>query len=485
LSLNTSEIMSRIVASGVAEEEALRRLEEKKGELKGLITEEGAAIMVAKDLGIDFFDSSSPSNIDLKIQIKDLKPQMKNVEIAGRMYDIGELREFQKKDGGQGFVLNFRLADSTGSIRVTVWDAGAQALSQQVIENNTLAKLSKAYMRESRNLEDLELHLGNKGRIVLEPADVDPEQFPILEEKELETIEEVPINTGSPFVPINAINSKAKVNVAGTIVSVYPLRTFQRKSGGDGTVQNYKLKDASGEIRMVIWGSKNELQVGDILEVKDIESRFSDYSNSWELHVWKGTTIDVVGTNPHAMPSAVPLANIGPGEFITEGWISSKKPPSYTLTGKVIQSLLINDRGSTQLGITLFGDQISQYANLKIHDRVRVTGFAKEYNNKLQLTLGFSGSIQIIDVNVDDEPIRKTNGSGASFATPISDLSERAYEKLLELYEEEPIGIMELAEALNIEDFTRLQDAMDLLLQKNRILITYEGYAPNLEIGLF
>ena len=39
---------------------------------------------------------------------------MDNINVSGRVLDIGEIRTFEKKDGSTGKVGNFLLGDSTG-----------------------------------------------------------------------------------------------------------------------------------------------------------------------------------------------------------------------------------------------------------------------------------------------------------------------------------------------------------------------------------
>ena len=58
-------------------------------QLSGLISKEGAAHIVANELGIKLFDSFTG-----KLQIKNIIAGLRNVETVGKVLQVYELREF-------------------------------------------------------------------------------------------------------------------------------------------------------------------------------------------------------------------------------------------------------------------------------------------------------------------------------------------------------------------------------------------------------
>ena len=54
------------------------------------------------------------------LKIKDILEGMRSVDIAGKVQQIFEVREF-KTEKGSGKVGSFILADETGSIRIVCW----------------------------------------------------------------------------------------------------------------------------------------------------------------------------------------------------------------------------------------------------------------------------------------------------------------------------------------------------------------------------
>jgi replication factor A1 len=52
------------------------------------------------------------------------------------------------------------------------------------------------------------------------------------------------------------------VDIAGVVRSADPKRTFDRDDGSEGQVRNVRLQDASGDIRVALWGEKADLDIG-------------------------------------------------------------------------------------------------------------------------------------------------------------------------------------------------------------------------------
>ena len=107
---NYDLLIERIAKSAKLEKEEIeRRVEAKKAKLSGLISKEGAAQIIAAELGISFEDQ------DLKIS--ELMPGMKRVNVIGKIITLFPVREYSK-NGREGKVANFVIADETGNTRV-------------------------------------------------------------------------------------------------------------------------------------------------------------------------------------------------------------------------------------------------------------------------------------------------------------------------------------------------------------------------------
>jgi len=99
--------------SGLGLEEIGKRIQSKILKLSGLISKEGAAQIVAAELGINFEKQ--------KIKLCQIVPGMKKINVIGKVISLFPVREFNK-NGRQGRVVNFVLADDTNNIRTVLWD---------------------------------------------------------------------------------------------------------------------------------------------------------------------------------------------------------------------------------------------------------------------------------------------------------------------------------------------------------------------------
>jgi len=84
--------------SGVDKEEIERRIEAKRAKLSGLISKEGAAQVVAAELGISFDNE--------KLKIEELLPEMRKVNLVAKVMGISPIRSFKTKKGDDGKVAN-------------------------------------------------------------------------------------------------------------------------------------------------------------------------------------------------------------------------------------------------------------------------------------------------------------------------------------------------------------------------------------------
>lgn len=146
---NYDKIVERISKySGLKIEEVNRKIEAKRAKLSGLISQEGAAQIVAAELGINFENE--------KLKIEELLPGMRKINISGKIINIFPVRTFKTQKGEEGKVLNFILADETSNIKVVLWDTNHISLIEKGdVKENDVVEISNASMREN------EMHLGS------------------------------------------------------------------------------------------------------------------------------------------------------------------------------------------------------------------------------------------------------------------------------------------------------------------------------------
>jgi replication factor A1 len=145
---NYENIIERISrSSGVAKDEIERRVEAKRAKLSGLISKEGAAQVIAAELGISFDNE--------KLKIGELLPGMRKVNVIGKVLNRFPVRTFVR-NGKESKVANIVIADETSNIKVVFWDVNHIALIErdEIIEGKVI-EIANASMRDN------EVHLGS------------------------------------------------------------------------------------------------------------------------------------------------------------------------------------------------------------------------------------------------------------------------------------------------------------------------------------
>jgi len=143
---NYSQLVERIArSSGLSAEDIERRIEAKRAKLSGLISKEGAAQVIAAELGISFDKE--------KMKVSELLSGMKRVNVVGKIIEMFPVREYNK-NGRQGKIGSFVLADDTGNVRTVLWDANhIELIEQGKIKQEDIIEITNASIRNT------ELHL--------------------------------------------------------------------------------------------------------------------------------------------------------------------------------------------------------------------------------------------------------------------------------------------------------------------------------------
>ena len=145
---NYAQLISRISnSSNVEVEEIERKVEAKRAKLSGLVSKEGAAQIVAAELGV---------NLDKeRLNISELVHGMKRANILGKVIDMSPVREFNK-NGREGKVCSLTVADESSNVRVVLWDTNHISLVEQgKIKKGDILEISNGSVRNS------ELHLSS------------------------------------------------------------------------------------------------------------------------------------------------------------------------------------------------------------------------------------------------------------------------------------------------------------------------------------
>ena len=149
------QLVERIARlSGLDVEEIHRRVEAKKAKLSGLISNEGAAQVVAAELGISFEKQ--------KFKVIDLLVGMKKVHVIAKVLEIYPIRKYRRAEH-EGEIASMLVADDTSSVRVVLWDTHhIDKIKDYEIKKDTVIEIKNA---DVRGTTAKEIHLNSMSEL--------------------------------------------------------------------------------------------------------------------------------------------------------------------------------------------------------------------------------------------------------------------------------------------------------------------------------
>ncbi len=181
------------------------RIEKKLKQLSGLISKEGAAHIVANELGVKIFEPLSG-----RLQIKNIIAGMRDVETVGKILQLYEIREFMRNDA-LSKVASALIGDETGTIRIVMW--GSQADNVNSLALNSVVKIIGGYVRENNGRK--EIHLNDRSQLLINPKN--------------EIVGEVAaeMTRGNRKEIKNLAENDNDVELLGTIVQAFDIRFYE------------------------------------------------------------------------------------------------------------------------------------------------------------------------------------------------------------------------------------------------------------------
>jgi len=160
---NYDKVLTKISrASGMDKLELERKVEAKRAKLAGLISKEGAAQVVAAELGINFDKE--------KLKIDELLSGMRKVNLIGKVINLFPVRTYKNNKGILSKVVNLVLADETSNIKVVLWDANhIELIEKDQIKKGSVIEITNGSIRTE------EVHLGSFSELRLSEEKIENE----------------------------------------------------------------------------------------------------------------------------------------------------------------------------------------------------------------------------------------------------------------------------------------------------------------------
>jgi hypothetical protein len=276
--MGVEEVIERILSRrhDVTRHEILEAIRSKIAISGGLLTEAAAARVVAAEHGVKAkLDPRLP-----EIGIRQLTSGLNDVTLSGRVLLVGSPREYKRR-GGNGHMVKLLVGDATGVVPLVLWDDKAECAEK--IKPRQIVKATHGYVRSSRD-GGIELHVGQRSGIQIEPPDVRENDFPQVEE----------------FCrKIAALGSETRrVIVEGVLQTMSPISGFRRRDATEGKVLRGTIEDDSSKIQAVFWNEKAEtaadIREGEALLLINAKVRKSRRDGALELHVDESSSLEVL-----------------------------------------------------------------------------------------------------------------------------------------------------------------------------------------------
>lgn len=189
------------------EEEVEEKIKEKVEEFSGLVSDDGAVHLVAKELDVELPKVESKS-----LKVKNIIPGMRKVNLKAKVVDIGDINQFEKDDGDEGTVQNIIIGDETGTVPLVLWNEQTE-LSDKLDDGEAIA-IKDAFSRKGLRGRT-ELRINNSSKV----KRIDSEAIPEVKQG----------NISGNHSKVNLLGIKdegQRYEITGTIVQIYTRNPF-------------------------------------------------------------------------------------------------------------------------------------------------------------------------------------------------------------------------------------------------------------------
>ncbi len=226
-------------------------------EYNGLVSKETAALIVAKELGLNVEEEATP-----ELKVSHLTPGMRKVALTGKVLAVGPIEEYAKKDGTAGQVQRLIMQDDSDRVEAVLWESSAE----EEVKAGHLLKITGGYVK---NLEEiLQLNISDRGS--------------------------VEVLGFEPLRLSEVVNGAVGLPVEATVLNVYPDKLFEAKRGGVFRASSLTLYQDAWKARVTFWEETaempNRLQPFQEVELSNLQASV-DYSGLIELTASAGTTV--------------------------------------------------------------------------------------------------------------------------------------------------------------------------------------------------
>lgn len=205
-----------------------------------------------------------------KYKIKDIQPNTSFVDIAGKVLEVSDTKEFVRKDSSPGKMGALTIGDETGRIRVLLWGEHAE----KKFPVGSTVEITNAYVKERYGRA--EIHLSSRGGIR-------ESSKAVAYSERINKIAEIEMNE--------------PCSIVGNVSGIGSVREFVSRSGNPMKVGTIHLSDETGRIRVSLWGDKSDIiakiDVGSKVKITDGFAKIG-FNNEIEISVDWRSRVEIV-----------------------------------------------------------------------------------------------------------------------------------------------------------------------------------------------
>jgi len=219
-----------------------------KKDYDDLLDDNTVALLIVDELG------RNKQNI---CKISEIEPEME-CTVFGKIININPTKNFNRKNGSTGKVINLELSDDSGRCGLALWDKDVELVTKKIIRIGTNVKVINGYIKNGFN--GIEINVGRWGLIEVEPE----EQI----EPKIKKLE-------NNFI------------IKGKLIEVEPTKAFFKDNGEFGFVTKIKVETKEETRQITIWNQKvkeiQKIKKGEYLKIEYIDIKQNNGKK--ELHL--------------------------------------------------------------------------------------------------------------------------------------------------------------------------------------------------------
>ncbi|MCK4382358.1 MAG: hypothetical protein KAW66_03610, partial [Candidatus Lokiarchaeota archaeon] len=293
----------------ISEAELEKQVQHKESEFGGFMSKQGILFIIAKENGIYIQSPEISEQLyeefeeeidydEFSIQLSEIKDEMRNIVLLGKILQIFETRDFTRKDGTGGKVSSFLFGDNSETVKVVLWGDKADFSKNEYFRVNELIRIIGAYCKKGKD-NNLEVHLGKRGKIILSPEIPNKNLRLRLDSIKVKSQNGREIKSKSTSKIKDLVESFKYIKTIQGQIKIEEFKEINKKSGEKTFLLKILLSDDSATIRVLIWGMfaiecLKIITEYDTVVISNVAVKENDYTREKELIFTKNSTLQIV-----------------------------------------------------------------------------------------------------------------------------------------------------------------------------------------------